>query len=505
MSVDPSELSELSPLCDLRWPPGLPRQRALHEHLRGLILRGVLRAGARLPASRVLAPTLGVARNTVLHAYAQLQAEGYLQADRHGTRVAALPVAGVARAAAPAGPGLSRRAAQALAEAGHGAADLSLLPLALGVPDLASFPLRAWRASLDRAWRQAGARQLGYAPPGGEPVLRSALAGWLSGRRGMALAPEQVVVTSGTQGALDLCARLLADEGDTAWVEDPGYGGARTAFALAGLRVHPVPVDAEGLAPSESDWALHPPRLIFVTPAHQFPTGAVMPLARRLALVERARTAGAWIIEDDYESEFWRAGTALPALAALQPHAPVVHALTFSKTLLPTLRLGCLGVPAALAADFARAAGRLTRPGQGIEQRALADFLERGRHTVHLRRMRTLYAGRRDRLCAALQRHLLAQAPPAARLTIRGGDAGLHLLLAWTGAPDEAGVAARAQALGVAAQPLGRFRLAPAAAGARPEQGLVLGYGATPDALIDGAVERLALAFLGAIVPTTWR
>ncbi|WP_461547276.1 GntR family transcriptional regulator, partial [Sphaerotilus sulfidivorans] len=133
MSVD---LSELSPLCDLRWPPGLPRQRALHEHLRGLILRGVLRAGARLPASRVLAPTLGVARNTVLHAYAQLQAEGYLQADRHGTRVAALPVAGEARAGAPAGPGLSRRAAPALADAGHGAAELSLLPLGLGVRGL---------------------------------------------------------------------------------------------------------------------------------------------------------------------------------------------------------------------------------------------------------------------------------------------------------------------------------------------------------------------------------
>lgn len=466
---------------------GPTRQRALTEALRRAILQGRLATGTRLPASRTLAVDLGLARNTVLYAYEQLSAEGYLQPSRHGTRVAPLALAPAAQTGAGVvWPALSQRAQAALRPEAGG--EQGLLPFALGVPDVASFPIRAWRASLDSAWRQASARHLGYAPQGGEPALREALAAYLSGVRGVAVEAAQVVITAGTQSSLDLCARLLADAGDTAWVEDPGYPAARTAFQLAGLRLHGVAVDDAGLAPTPADWQAHPPRLVFVTPSHQFPTGAVLTLARRLALIEQAQAAGAWIIEDDYESEFRPGGPPLPALYGLRPAAPVVYAGTFSKTLFPALRLGYLLVPAPLAARVAQFAAQATRPGQSVEQLALADFIDRGRYTSHLRRMRRLYAERRTALRAALAEHF----GPDVRIT--GGEAGLHVLLRWSGAPQAQAVCTAALALGVTARPLSRYALAPGAEQGL-DQGLVLGYGATPLPLIDSAVRRLRQAW----------
>lgn len=479
---------------DLAWlfTPALPtqpsRQQALLARLRHAILQGQLRAGTQLPASRTLATTLGLARNTVLFVYEQLIAEGYLHATRRGTRVAALPCVRPAGGGGT-GPGLSQRARHALPT--DAAPDPTGLPLALGVPDMASFPIRAWRSSLDVAWRQASARHLGYAPNGGEPALREAIASHLNSGRGLAVSAAQVIITAGTQSGLDLCARLLADAGDTAWVEDPGYPAARTAFTLAGLRLHGVPVDAAGMAPAADEALQHPPRLIFVTPSHQFPTGVVMPVARRLALIEQARAAQAWIIEDDYDSEFRRTGAPLPALYGLQPDAPVVYAGTFSKTLFPALRLGYLVVPEALAEAFAQAGGHWMRPGQSIEQLALANFIRRGRYTTHLRHMRPQYAQRRDALRAALERHF------SPRCTVSSGEAGLHLLLSWESPLPPAQVVERhAHALGVAARALDRYQLASPCG-----QGLVLGYGATPLAMVESAVARLAQAWQHALPP----
>jgi GntR family transcriptional regulator / MocR family aminotransferase len=470
---------------------GPSRQRLLYQRLREAVLTGRWASGTRLPASRELAHTLGVARNTVLFAYEQLAAEGYVVATRHGTRVAALPpgpAQGATVAQEDATPGLSQRALAALPLPADAEDERALRPFALGVPDVARFPIRQWRACLDRAWRGASARQLSYAPPGGEPVLRTALAAYLSSVRGFPVAPAQVVITAGTQSGLDVCARLLADAGDTAWVEDPGYPAARTAFELAGLRLHGVPVDEAGLAPRPADWQHHPPRLVFVTPSHQFPTGAVLPLARRLALLEQAQATGAWILEDDYDSEFHRATAApLPALYGLRPGAPVVYVGTFSKTLVPALRLGYLVLPAALAQRFAHSAGQLTRPGQSIEQLALADFLQRGHYTTHLRHMRRSYAARRDGLQQALQQHF------GAAVQVSGGAAGLHLVLRWVGDPPDVAVASAARALGLLVQPLRRYALAPLG----DRQGLVLGYGSVPEAQLGPAVARLALAWRG--------
>ena len=469
-------------------PEAVPRQRVLYLRLREAILSGRLPADTRLPASRSLAATLAIARNTVLFAYEQLVAEGCLVADRQGTRVAHLPAGPSAspRAsrAAEAQQTLSARASAALQP--EPARDAEALPFSPGVPDFGAFPFRAWRACLERAWRDAGWRQLGYAAHGGDPALRAALAAHLTSVRGLAVDAAQILITSGTQAALDLCARLLADHGDTVWVENPGYLAARVAFGLAGLQVHDVAVDAEGLAPGADDWQHRRPRLIMVTPSHQYPTGRVMSLPRRLALIERAREAGAWIVEDDYDSEFRRAGPAPPALFGLQADAPVVYAGTFSKTLYPGLRLGYLVLPRAIADDFIHAAALATRAGQGVEQRALADFIGRGHYTTHIRRMRARYNARQAALRAALQQAF------GQGLVLSGGEAGLHLVM-WL--PDELpdlAVAQRAAQLGLGVRPLSAYARPPVRC-----NGLVLGYGNLDEGAVGGAVARLKRAVEG--------
>ena len=466
-------------------PAAVPRQRVLYLRLREAILSGRLPADTCLPASRSLAATLGIARNTVLFAYEQLVAEGCLVADRHGTRVAQLPAAPgasqpVSRTQGPP-PVLSARAAAALQR--EPARDAEALPFSPGVPDFGAFPFRAWRACLERAWRDAGWRQLGYAAHGGDPSLRAALAAHLGSVRGLAVDAAQLLITSGTQAGLDLCARLLADHGDTVWVENPGYLAARVAFGLAGLQVHDVMVDDEGLAPGAEDWLRHPPRLIMTTPSHQYPSGRVMSLPRRFALIERARAAGTWIVEDDYDSEFRRAGPAPPALFGLQPGATVVYAGTFSKTLYPGLRLGYLVLPRTIAADFIHAAARATRAGQGIEQRALADFIGRGHYITHLRRMRARYNARQAALRAALRQ---AFGPG---LLLSGGEAGLHLVM-WL--PDElpdVAVAQRAAQVGLGVRALSAYARPPVRC-----NGLVLGYGNLDEGAVEGAVARLKRA-----------
>ncbi|GBG02773.1 GntR family transcriptional regulator [Azospira sp. I13] len=468
-------------------PDAVPRQRLLYHRLREAILAGRLAPGTRLPASRQLAQSLAIARNTVLFAYEQLLSEGCLLADRQGTRVAPLALGAMTQRAetTPAAPlQLSTRAAAAL-QPGP-VRETAALPFAPGTPDYGAFPFRAWRACLERAWREAGWRQLGYAAHGGDPDLRQALASHLTTVRGLAVSPEQVVITSGTQAALDLCARLLADNGDTVWVENPGYFAARVAYGLAGLAIHDVAVDGEGLAPTKADWRDQPPRLVMITPSHQYPTGRVMSLARRLTLIERARRCGAWIIEDDYDSEFRRAGPAPPALFGLQPDAPVVYVGTFSKTLYPGLRLGYLVLPKAIAADFTLAAAQATRAGQGIEQRALADFMARGSYTAHLRKMRSRYAARQAALRAALRQTL------GAEIEISGGEAGLHLVLWLPPEVKDTEVAARAAKLGLAPRPLSAYARPPVAC-----NGLVLGYGNLEEARAMEAVRRLALAIHG--------
>ena len=255
----------------------VPAQRRLYQALRAAILDGRLQAGALLPASRVLAQDLGIARNTAIHAYEQLGAEGYVQTSRQGTVVAALGAA-PERPARQAieqatGPALSQRVA-GRGRVRHPEDDLR--PFMPGTPALDAFPFALWRQLLERAQRQASSQDLGYRHAVGEPELRQAIATHLRAARGVRCQADQVIVTDGTQHSLDLCAHLLADPGERVWMEHPGYGGARTAFAAAGLVPVPITVDAEGQQAMESLWHTQAPRLVYATPSHQYPLGSVL-------------------------------------------------------------------------------------------------------------------------------------------------------------------------------------------------------------------------------------
>jgi GntR family transcriptional regulator / MocR family aminotransferase len=467
-------------------PTGEARQQQLSRLLKTAILSGSLPAGTRLPGSRQLADDFRMARNGVLYAYQQLIAEGFLTADRGGTRVASLPV--VSSKALPAFPErgvLSRRAGQL------GATHIgeALLPFAPGVADLNAFPWQAWARCLQAAWRTVSARHLAYAPTGGEAALRRSVASFLAARRAVNCTPEQVFIVPGGQVALDACARLLADPGDLVWLEQPCYQTARNAMLAAGLRVQHVAVDHDGMAPDPAFWQSCPPRLIYLTPAHQYPTGSVLSLARRLDFLNRLSPGENWLIEDDYDSEFnhARAGSRpLPAMQGLRPDAPVIYTGTFSKLLYPGLRIAYLVVPRWAVPAFGEALASLYRGGQAVEQRALAQFLDSGRLTRHVREMAGVYRTRQQVLREALHSHF----GPAVKIT--GGQAGLHLTLYLPDAPPDERIVEAAAGQGIAVRALSRYF--PDGGG---DNGLVLGYGMADAAHIPALVERLARAVRG--------
>ncbi|OZI58596.1 DNA-binding protein [Bordetella genomosp. 1] len=465
-----------------------PLQRQLQHRLRQAILTGRLAPGTRLPASRALAESLGISRNTVTIAYDHLAAEGYVLADRQGTRVAPLARriqaeagAGIKGEAAPAAalPAVSTRLAGIVPSAPRNDIHLALRP---GTPALNHFPQAAWRGALERAVRGSGAAALGYGDPAGEPALRTAIARYLGLARGVRCEPARIVITEGAQEALTLCVKLLSNPGETAWVEDPGYRGAKTAFALGDLRMVPVRVGPEGLAASAEDWRTRPPRLIYTTPSHQYPTGAVLSAARRLELIALARSHGAWIIEDDYDSEFRHHGEPIAAMQGLVDAAPVLYVGTFSKTMFPSLRIGFLVLPQALAPVVGPALGELLRGGHRHEQLALADFIESGQFTRHLNRMRRLYRERQKALREALARHF--DMPHS----LEGGHCGLHLTLRLPEAYPDRAIVASAAPHGIAPAALSSFVLCPQAR----DNGLVLGYGNTSAERFDGIAAKLA-------------
>jgi len=462
-------------------PPqdGHTLQRQLLQRLKAFILDGRLPAGSRLPASRILAAQLGVSRNTVQLAYGQLTAEGYVRADRQGTRVASLPTVGTARAS------VNTSAAYAAQRVGRLTPSSAHVPasqaLRLGTPALSHFPLGAWRRTLDRVLRDMPVSTLGYGEPIGEPGLRQAIAHHLALSRGVRCRPEQILITEGAQEALTLCVRLLSSPGDIAWMEDPGYRGAKAAFQAGDLNVVPVRVDTEGLAAPTPLWNSHTPRLIYTSPSHQYPTGAVLSAARRLALLERARHANAWIIEDDYDSEFRHQGEPIPAMQGLDDDAPVIYIGTFSKTMFPALRIGFLVLPDALRDSLHAAVRELLRGGHRHEQLALAAFIESGQFARHLSRMRRLYRDRQAALRSALARHL------SVPHEVLGGHGGLHLTLRLPPDIDDRPLAAAAHRAGMAPTALSAFALRPTA----QDNGLVLGYGNTSADLFDPLVKRL--------------
>jgi GntR family transcriptional regulator/MocR family aminotransferase len=476
----------------------VPLYRQVYEAFRAAILRRQLSPGARLPSTRTLARDLGISRYTVVEAFLQLLAEGYLEGKAgSGTYVTRTVPEELLRTPRPRGAApplpqerrpLSQRSAVQMMLGWHliyarRAQHRSGLAFQMGVPDLEAFPGDLWGQLVARHGRQTPPLLRGTLDPAGHQPLREAIASYLGMARGVNCTAEQVIVVSGAQQGIGVSAQVLLNPGDAAWVEEPGYFGAKGALLGAGARLVPVPIDAEGLDVEAGKARCPTARLACVTPSHQFPLGMTMSLPRRLALLDWAREAGAWVIEDDYDSEYRYVGKPLTALQGLDNAGRVIYVGTFSKVLFPALRLGYLVVPRDLTDAFLAARLFADMHPPGLEQMVLAEFITKGHFARHIRRMRTLYAERQAALVEAAR-------PLSGALDVRPAEAGMHLL-GWlpVGSDDQA-IAQLGERYQVATRPLSRFFLEPSA-----QRALLLGYAAVPIPAIREGVQRLAAAF----------
>ncbi|QBY49878.1 PLP-dependent aminotransferase family protein [Cupriavidus oxalaticus] len=452
--------------------------RRIYDLLRGQISDGVLPPGAPAPSTRALAAELGVSRTTVTAAYEQLAAEGFLVTSAGRAARVANALTAPAPASAAGTPRLASRLplsrfARRLADIGMPAfpdAEPLRFDFRYGAVASRDFPTLAWR----RAYQAELLRQqdgLYYAAPEGDPALRRALQGYLRRARGLACEPAQIVVVNGSQQAIDLCARLLLDAGDAFAFEDPGYLMARCCFAATGATCLPTPADEHGL-----DTASLPQhervRLAYVTPSHQFPLGGVLPVGRRMELLQWAQRHDAWIVEDDYDGEFRYGQRPIDTLQSIDTDGRVIYVGTLSKALSPQLRLGYLVLPAELVPVFRQAKRLADRHAPVLEQRALAALIESGAYERHVRRMRRENERRRAALLDGIARYLPADAE------VSGTAAGLHVVL-WLPSlrpRDEAALAAAAREQDVGVYPLSPLFALPPSPGPTRPAGLVLGY-----------------------------
>lgn len=402
-------------------------QEQLYRRVRRAIAEGQLAPGERLPATRTLAGQLGIARGTVDAAYSRLIGEGYLVARRPAGTIVSPALRVEARG--------SRSAPAMAAVRPARTAPVQPRLFQMGLPALDMFPRTLWARLTARAARRLGGAALAYPDPAGLSGLREALVAYLAVSRGVLCEPAHVIITGGYQPAVSLLARLLLRPNDKAWFEEPGYFLARRALEAAAARLVPVPVDGEGLCVDHAIERAPDARLAVVTPAHQSPLGVALALARRQALLGWAAERGAWIVEDDYDSEFHYVGRKLPALKSLDAADRVIYAGSFSKTLFPSLRLGYLVVPRALVGAVTEAMRATAHGEQVLGQMVVADFIAEGHFARHLKRMRGLYAARRDAFATALadafqERIALALQPGGLHVLARfpGGGADSELL-----------------------------------------------------------------------------
>lgn len=464
-----------------------PAYRQLYAALRDAILDGRLRPGVRLPSTRDLARRYALARGTIVTAFENLKAEGYLAGQvGSGTYVSEV----LPEALLHAGPGVrdatsrARRRPRRLSDvAKHAEAFApSTAPTAQAFrtnqPALDLFPTTLWAQVAGRRLRRASIAFLKGCPTAGYPPLQRVLADYLGASRGVICTPERIVIVSGVQEAIDLVARLVLNPGDTVCLEDPGYVGATRAFAALGASMVHVPLDREGMTlPRLKRIA----SLAYVTPAHQFPMGLTMSLARRLALLDWARRAGTLILEDDYDGEYRFAGTPVPALQGLDRHGSVIFAGSFSKVLFPSLRVGYLVVPSDLVDRLCAVKSLATRHAPMFDQAVLCDFMTEGHFGRHVRRMREVYGERRAALVRAVRDHLedLVDISPV--------EAGLQTPVTFRRRIDAAAVADAASRRGVQVIPLSRYSSRPLV-----RDGLLLGFAAVGTAEIARGAKELA-------------
>ena len=453
--------------------------RQIYSQLRKLIERRVLPSGSALPSTRMLAKDIAVGRNTVIAAYDQLALEGYLLMRRGAPPlVMDLPVHGAAagKPRSAIGNPISWRGKIMLAQPYHHGMP-GILAFHPGLPDAGNFPFNTWSKLLTRRAKLARRDLFGTYHITGYPPLREAIARYLTASRGVTCAPEQIVVTNGAQSAFDLLARLLTDPDDTVWMEEPGYYGAGAAFLSAGARLEPLEVTDKG-------WKLDPPplapRLIFVTPSCHHPLGVTMPMEQRLNLLRMAEAWSAWIVEDDYDSEYRFQGQPIPALQGIGATNRVVFVGTFAKTLFPAMRLGFMVVPEAIREAAVPALSVTGQFAPLLTQAALADFINEGHLTRHLRRMRRLYAVRRQYFMELCDDYL------GQWLRLRRTESGIQLVGLFHSNLDDRAIAIAARARGVNVSPLSiQYRHGQA------QRGLVMGFAAADEKTTLKAMTKL--------------
>ncbi|MET0456669.1 MAG: PLP-dependent aminotransferase family protein [Mycobacterium sp.] len=463
--------------------PTPPAYRVLYEQLRSSILSGQLAGGSKLLPSRVLAAQNGLSRNTVLAAFDQLAAEGYVTGRQgSGTYVArVLPEDLLQTTPTPpssTSPALYTKTA--LSARGERLARARRMPIPavvgqkprgtaflIGLPALDAFPFKTWAKLYSTRFATSSSALMPYDNPAGYRPLREAIASYIATARGIHCTADQVIIMNGSQQALEFCARILLDPGDAAWLEDPGYLGARAALVSASARIIPVPVDEAGLDVVAGIALESTARIAIVTPSHQFPLGHTMSLERRLALIDWAARNESWVIEDDYDAEFRYVGKPLAALTAIDTHQRVIYVGTFSKVLFPSLRLGYIIAPESIVDGFIAAHLSTDMHAHLIDQAVVTDFMEQGHFANHLRRMRVLYGERQALLIQQAEKF-------SGGIVLTPSDGGLHLVGQLPKNIDDAAIAKAALQQGIHAWPLSIHHYNSSSSSA-----LLLGYAGT--------------------------
>lgn len=500
---------------DLHSRGGAPIYRQLYEWFRTVITEGQMRSGQRLPSTRSLAAELKISRIPVANAYDQLVAEGYLETfPGAGTRVARsipndtllkhtiIPLAGKSPRATP--HPIRKKTARGASRRGIA---LTQLPpqswlyivgaFRVSLPALDHFPIGIWSKLVARHARNPAKGVMGYADAMGYLPLREAIAEYLRTVRGVRCEARQILITTGSQQGLQLSAQVLLDPSDGICMEEPGYPSARQAFLAAGAHVIPIPVDQEGINVGLLATVGRSARAVYVTPSHQYPLGMVMSAARRMLLLHWAARTGAWIIEDDYDSEYRFGSRPIAALQGLDTASTVIYIGTFSKVIFPALRLGYIVVPTHLIPAFAAARDAADVFSSTLYQVVLTDFIREGHFARHIRRMRMLYMERRAALVEAIRSHM------GDSLQVVGSEAGMHLVVLLPPGLDDVAVSRRAAQLGISAAPLSTCYAKPfsrgeassvSAAGSPGRHGgLILGYAGVSTREIRDGISKLKI------------
>lgn len=474
----------------------LDLHQRIQRALRALILDGVLDSGIKLPATRMMAKSLGVARDTVENAYVQLHRDGFIVRRKgsgsYVSETVGTELRGVARrrekllghkqSEMEPGAGLSRRGRMIFES--EGVTDQQVIKaFATGLPETRNFPIDVWERLQRQVLKDCRANVLLHGDPQGAEPLRKAIAAYLNLERGAKVFPDQILVLSSTRQSLFLCAQLLVDAGKPILLENPGYFGAKKAFESAEARIVPIDVDAQGIRTDLLRADRSGANCIYVTPSHQYPTGATLSLERRLELINWAAENGKWIIEDDYDSEFHYDGLPTACVQGLDKYQRTIYLGTFSKTLYPGLRMGYMAVPHELVKAFTYARSIMDGHTPQILQLTLARFMEDGHYNAHVRAMRKLYAGRREVMLEAIDKHL------GDVVTALRPEGGLQIPCLLAPEWSEEKTIRQAAAAGVQLPGLSRLY-----AGEDKRQGWVLGYSSLTAYEIEAAMQCLASA-----------